>query len=99
MVGGVGILESPIAEIIALKIVGALAGGTVALITIPSTPWRLRWRRLSVSVAIGAFAEPVLRNWMGWFPNEENILTSAFLTGALSWWAAQAAVRLVRERG
>lgn len=98
VVARVGFLESPLAEIIALRLVGAFGGGFIALWLIPSTPWRLKSRRMFVSLTMGVMLEPALRNYLEWPPSEENIVACACIIGAVSWWAAQGVIRLIQIR-
>lgn len=88
--------EAPLLEILSLRLVGATGGGLIALVLIPSTPWRLRSRRMFVSVAMGLMLEPALRNYLDWPATEENIIASACIVGAVSWWAAQGIIRLIQ---
>lgn len=87
--------ESALA-LIAVKVAGAFGGGIIALVAKPTTLWKLRWRRLFVSVVAGALTEPVARHTMGWPATVEFIAASACIMGAVSWWAAPALIRSVK---
>lgn len=87
---GVNVEGIPSATILILRLIGAAGGALIAVAIVPSD--HLPYRRTLVAIVSGLMLTPILRRYLHWSPEPDNIVAASCIVGALSWWTWHAAV-------
>lgn len=87
-----------LAEILTLRVIGSTGGGILALAVVRPRSWIGFWQRLAVSLLAGLMLEPALRGYLNWPATPDNIIASACIVSASSWWVVHAWIRLIQAR-
>lgn len=81
----------PSAEILALRVAGAVGGAVIALALVPAER-HFPPDRIVVSLISGIVGAAPLRDYLGWERSPDNIVAAACFIAAVSWWSWQAII-------